>query len=173
MGAPSASRAESRGAPLFSLKARPVYPELVGGSPPEAAPPAAGVLGPGLPPVRFLDFQPVPLGCADVLTLCVRDFYARGAAMSSDWIQSRKTLGALQASQSQAEVPQEPSPSNAPDMQPTIHEAGPVLGAGITGHSGNGLADAGHNLISWFQEPMGKLGAWRRVMRSFQAPIGS
>ncbi len=131
------------------------------------------MLGPGLPPVRFLDFQPVPLCCADVLVLRVQDFYARGAAMSSDWIQSRKTLGALQASQSQAEVPQEPSPSNAPDMQPTIQEAGPVFGAGITGPAGGGLADAGHNLISWFQEPMGDVRAWRRVMRWFQAPMGS
>jgi len=85
----------------------------------------------------------------------------------------RKVLGTLQASLNQAEVPQQPSPSNAPDMQPKIQEAGPVFGAGITGHSSGGLADAGHNLIGWLQEPMGDVRAWRRVMRWLQAPMGS
>jgi len=86
---------------------------------------------------------------------------------------ARKVLGALQASLNQAEVPQEPSPSDAPDMQPTIQEAGPVFGAGITGPADGGLADAGHNLISWLQQPMGEVRAWRRVMRWLQAPMGS
>ena len=85
----------------------------------------------------------------------------------------RKVLEALQASLNQAEVPQQPPPSNAPDMLPTMQEAGPVFGAGITGPAGGGLADAGHNLISWLQEPMGQVGAWRRVMRWLQAPMGS
>ncbi len=100
-------------------------------------------------------------------------FLVQCAILATLFWYGRKALGALQASQNQAEVPQEPSPSNEPGMRPTIQGAGALFGAGITGPAGGELADAGHNLISWLQEPMGEVRAWRRVMRWFQAPMGS